>query len=326
MLLAGDIGGTKSRLAIYREEGGDARLPLYEAVLPSNRFAGIDELLKEFWRECREPVTAVVLALAGPVINGRSALTNLPWIVDEEQLCRTYGLRSVILLNDLTATAAAVPLLSPTELHTLYPGEQAASGPIAVIAPGTGLGEAFLIREGTRWQAYATEGGHAGFAPSNSLEAELLKAAWGETPHVAWEHFCSGPGVGRLYRFLLSRGADEPEWLGERLKQSGDPAPVITEVALTERDELCLQTLRLFLSLLGAEAGNFALKTLAVGGVYLGGGIMPRLLPLLAESGFLSAFQSKGLMTGLLRRIPVKVILEPRSALIGAAHLGLTGE
>jgi len=323
MLLAGDIGGTKSRLAIYRE-GDGARSPLREEVLPSSRFAGIDELLEEFCRECREPVTTVVLALAGPVINGRAAVTNLPWIVDGEQLRRTHGLRSVVLLNDLAATAGAVPLLSPAELHTLYPGEPADMGPIAVIAPGTGLGEAFLTREGTRWQTYATEGGHAGFAPANSLEAELLKAAWRETAHVAWEHFCSGPGIGRIYRFLRSQGADEPGWLGERLKQSSDPAPVITEAALTERNELCLQTLRLFLSLLGAEAGNLALKTLAVGGVYLGGGIIPRLLPLLVESGFLSAFRSKGAMTGLLRRIPVQVILEPRAALIGAAHLGLT--
>jgi glucokinase len=325
MLLTGDIGGTKSRLAIF-PDGGDPRTPLREEVLPSVRFDGIEALIRAFLKRACLSADRACLAIAGPVINGRAAVTNLPWIADAEGIRRTFGFQSVRLLNDLAATARAVPLLKPAELHTLHPGEPAVAGAIAVIAPGTGLGEAFLTWDGTHYREHASEGGHADFAPGSCLEADLLKELWKETAHVSTEVFCSGPGIGRIYRFLRERGGEEPDWLAGRLTGIVDPAPIIAEAALAEKNDLCIRTVRLFISLLGAEAGNLALKTLAAGGVYLGGGIVTRLLPFLEEGPFLEAFRRKGRMADLLFRMPVHVILEPRAALIGAADCGLTEE
>jgi len=323
MLLAGDIGGTKSRLAIFAD-GGGIRAPLKEEVLHSDRFSGIDVLIREFLKRSGLSADRACLAVAGPVINGRAAVTNLPWIADAEAIQRAFGFRAVRLLNDLDATARAVPFLEPTELHTLSPGESAVGSAIAVIAPGTGLGEAFLTWDGARYRERASEGGHADFAPGSPLEMDLLRELWKGVDHVSYEAVCSGPGLWRLYRFLRERVAvEEPPWLAGRLTRAADPAPVIVEAALTEKDDLCIRTVRLFVSILGAEAGNLALKTLAAGGVYLGGGIAPRIIPFLEEGSFLAAFRRKGRMADLLFRTPVHVILEPRAALIGAADRGL---
>jgi glucokinase len=326
MLLAGDIGGTKSRLAIFTDAEG-IRAPLKEEVLDSGCFSGIDALIREFLIRSGLSVDRACLAIAGPVIAGRAAVTNLPWIADAEAIRRTFGFRSVHLLNDVAATARAVPLLEPMELHTLNPGEPAAGGAIAVIALGTGLGEAFLTWDGVRYREHASEGGHADFAPGNPLEMDLLRGLWKGADHVSYETVCSGPGIGRLYRFLRERAAvKEPPWLAERLAEAADPAPVIVEAALTEKDDLCIRTVQLFVSILGAEAGNLALKTLAAGGVYLGGGIAPRIIPFIEEGSFLEAFRRKGRMADLLFRTPVHVIIEPRAALIGAADRGMTEE
>ncbi len=329
MLLAGDIGGTKSRLAIVAE-GGDPREPLAEELLPSGGFDGIEPLIQAFMERSAGSVQRVCLAVAGPVIAGRAALPNLPWVADAERIRRTFGFRSVILMNDLAATARSVPLLEPAELHTLSTGERAATGAIAVIAPGTGLGEAFLTWDGTRYREHASEGGHADFAPTSPLEMELLRELQQEYDHVSYEALCSGPGFGRIYRFLRQflqgqGGAEEPAWLTQLLA-ADDPAPVIVEAALAGTSDLCVRTVRLFVSLLGAEAGNLALKTLATGGVYIGGGIVPRIIPFLDEEGFLAAFRRKGRMAGLLTRMPVQAILTPRAALIGAADRGLAEE
>ena len=324
MLLAGDIGGTKSRLAVFAE-GSSPRAPLKEEVLQSDRFSGIEALVREFLKRNNLSVDRACLAIAGPVISGRAAVTNLPWIADAEAIRWTLGFQSVRLLNDLAATARAVSLLEPSELHTLSPGEPDACGAIAVIAPGTGLGEAFLTWDGGGYREHASEGGHADFAPTNPLEMDLLRELRRELDHVSYEAVCSGPGLGRLYRFLRDRKAEEePPRLADRLAKSADAAPVIVDAALTERDALCIRTVRLFVSILGAEAGNLALKTLATGGVYLGGGIAPRIIPLLDEEPFLVAFRRKGKMADLLFRMPVHVIIEPRAALIGAADCGLT--
>jgi glucokinase len=322
MLLAGDIGGTKSRLAIFADRGSP-REPLAEVLLPSERFNGIEALIREFLKGRALSPERACLAVAGPVIDGRAAVTNLPWIADAEQIRRTFGFRSVRLLNDLAATARAVPLLGPAEIHTLAPGEPAAGSAIALIAPGTGLGEAFLTWDGARYREHASEGGHADFAPANPLEIELLRELRKTADHVSYEALCSGPGLGRLYRFLRRGGEGEPAWLAARLAEAVDPAPVIVEAALAGTADLCVRTLRLFVSILGAEAGNLALKTLAAGGVYLGGGIAPRIIAFLEEGSFLAAFRRKGRMADLLFRMPVHVILEPRAALIGAADRGL---
>ncbi|MHB8907712.1 MAG: glucokinase [Syntrophales bacterium] len=330
MLLTGDIGGTKSRLAIVAD-GGNPRALLAEELLPSGSFGGIEALLRAFLKRRVSFPQDACLAVAGPVLDGRAALPNLPWIADAEQIRRTFGFRSVRLVNDLAATARAVPLLEPAELHTLSTGERAAGGSIAVIAPGTGLGEAFLTWDGGRFREHASEGGHADFAPGSPLEMELLRELGNEADHVSYEALCSGPGIGRIYRFLRrfpreEASEAEPAWLAERLAEAADPAPVIVEAALAGTSALCARTVRLFVSLLGAEAGNLALKTLAAGGVYLGGGIVPRIIPLLDEGGFLAAFRRKGRMSDLLFRMPVHAILTPRAALIGAADRGLADE
>jgi glucokinase len=322
MLLAGDIGGTKSRLALFAE-GGSPREPLAEELLPSGSFGGVEPLIREFLRRNALSPDRACLAVAGPVIDGRAAVTNLPWIADADQIRRAFGFRSVVLLNDLAATARAVPLLKPAELHSLSTGDPAAGGAIALIAPGTGLGEAFLTWDGARYREHASEGGHADFAPGSLMEMELLRELGRETDHVSYETVCSGPGLGRLYRFLRKKEAVEEARLAVRLAEAADPAPIIVEAALADTSTLCSRTVRLFVSILGAEAGNLALKTLAAGGVYLGGGIAPRIIALLEEGSFLAAFRRKGPMADLLFRMPVQVILDPRAALIGAADRGL---
>jgi glucokinase len=323
MILAGDIGGTKSRLAIFADNA-DPRRPLAEEVLPSGNFPGIGALIRAFLKRTNQTADRACFAIAGPVINGRATVTNLPWIEEAEAIRREFGFQSVHLLNDLAATVRAVPLLEPRELHTLCPGEPDPRGVIAVIAPGTGLGEAFLTRGGARPLEHASEGGHTDFAAGNPLEEDLLRELREEFGHVSYERVCSGPGIGRIYRFLRERGtAAEPARLASMLAAAADPVPVIVETALAEKADICVRTVNVFCSILGAEAGNLALKTLATGGVYLGGGIAPRLLPFLDDGLFLAAFRRKGRMADLLYRMPVHVILEPRAALIGAASFFL---
>lgn len=318
MILAGDIGGTKSRLAIFANNA-DPRRPLAEEVLPSSHYPGIESLIRAFLKRTKQTVDRAALAIAGPVINGRAAVTNLPWIAEVEAIRRQFGFRSVRLLNDIAATARAVPLLEPREIRTLCPGEPAAQGVIAVIAPGTGLGEAFLIRDGARRMECPSEGGHADFAPGSLLEMDLLRELRKELHHVSYETVCSGPGIWRIYCFLRKRGAEkEPGWLAARLAEADDPVPILVETALTEKTGIRVQTVGLFCSILGAESGNLALKTLATGGVYIGGGIAPRILPFLEEGTFLASFRRKGPMADLLFRMPVHVILEPRAPLLGA--------
>ena len=319
MFLAGDIGGTKSRLAIFAD-GADPRRPLVEEVLPSGRFSGMGALIREFLNRTNQSADRACFAIAGPVVDGRAATTNLPWVAEAEGIRREFGFRSVRLVNDLAATVRAVPLLEPGELHTLSPGATAADGVIAVIAPGTGLGEAFLTREGERWQEHATEGGHTDFGATGPLQEELLRELRKEFDHVSYERVCAGPAIPRLYRFLRERSQEEePAGFAAQLSAAADPGQVIVEEALARKSGVCAQAIRLFCAILGAEAGNLALKTLSRGGVYIGGGIAPRLLPFLEEEAFAAAFRRKGRMADLLVRMPVRVILEPRAALIGAA-------
>ncbi|MBN1615209.1 MAG: glucokinase [Deltaproteobacteria bacterium] len=319
MLLAGDIGGTKSRLAIFADRS-DPRRPLAEEILTSADYPGIEALIRAFLDRTTLTADRACLAIAGPVLHNWASVTNLPWVAEAETLCRAFGFRSVRLLNDIAATARAVPLLQPREIHTLCSGEPDEQGTVAVIAPGTGLGEAFLICRGTERLEHASEGGHADFAPVNALESELLDELRKALDHVSYERLCSGPGIGRLYRFLKEQAPEkEPSWLAQRLAGTDDPAPVIVDAALQDQSALCIRTVDLFCSILGAEAGNLALKVLSTGGVFIGGGIAPKILPFLEQGAFLAAFRQKGRMGGLLLRMPVYVILSERAALIGAA-------
>jgi glucokinase len=342
MLLAGDIGGTKTNLAVFSPEAGP-RAPLAEATFPSARYPSLEALVREFLSQVDlvGGLSEAVFGVAGPVTAGRAAITNLPWVMGERQLREALNLSSVRLLNDLDAIAHAVPFLEPADLHTLNVGQPAPGGAMAVIAPGTGLGEAFLTWDGSRYRAHASEGGHADFAPTNPFEVELLRYLQGRFEHISYERVCSGRGLLNIYAYLKDSGcADEPAWLTEQLAAADDPTPVIVNAALTRhrpplngesgvlslskgRCELCVATLNAFISILGAEAGNLTLKVMASGGVYLGGGIPPRILPALRQKRFLEAFRHKGRMSGLLARVPVHVILNPKVALLGAACFGL---
>jgi glucokinase len=328
MLLAGDIGGTKLHFGLFSKERGGRR-PLAEAVYPSADFNSLEESISRFLREAGRPATKAVLAVAGPVLDGKTRITNLPWAIDEGRIRETFKIRSVRLINDVEATAAFVPSLRKSDLVTLREGNPVRHGSKAVIAAGTGLGEAFLTWDGRRYRAFASEGGHADFAPTTALEDDLLAHLRGPHGHVSYERVCSGIGIETIYRFLRDRShAEEPEWLSGLLSRASDPVPLIVEKALDRESpcDICVRTLDLFTTILGSEAGNVALKTLATGGVYLGGGIPPRILPFLEKTNFMEAFLRKGRMRDLVAGMPVHVIMNPKAAILGAAAQGLKPE
>jgi glucokinase len=323
MLIAGDIGGTKTLLALYDPDRGPRR-PVAEDEFPSARYPGLEAMVEEFLDRHRARAAAACFDVAGPVIDGRAQLTNLPWVIEERSLREKLGLRSATLLNDLQAIARAVPELQPQELHTVKPGKEQPRAAKAVIAPGTGLGEAFLVWSGGEYAAFASEGGHCDFAPADDLQIELLRYMRARHAHVGYEWVCSGMGLPNVYDFLRdSRQAAESRELAAQLAQAADRTPLIVGAALrAPADPLCALTLRCFLAILGAEAGNLALKVLATGGVYVGGGVAPRILPQLEDGTFARAFAAKGRFSALLESIPVHVIVT-RAALLGAALHGL---
>lgn len=321
MILAGDIGGTKTNLASFEASGGRL-VPVAQRSVPSADYPGLEAIIQEFLKNQTVELTAACFGIAGPVVDGRAHPTNLPWLVDVQVLQRTLGLKTVGLINDLEATAYGVQTLPEKAFAVLNAGDAQPQGTMAIIAAGTGLGEAALIWNGQRYQAAASEGGHTDFAPRNELEMELLRYLVKQFGHVSYERVLSGPGKVHVYQFLKERGrGKEPAWLTKLLTE-GDPSPVISEMALNGRSELCVKALKLFASIYGAEAGNLALKYLARGGVYLGGGIAPKMLPFLQDGTFMQAFVDKGRLSELLSRIPVRVILEERTALFGAAYYG----
>ena len=325
LLLAADLGATKVDLVVFSSEAGH-RAPLAQATRLAARYPSFEALAAEFLAQVDRPVDRAVLAVAGPVVGHRVTITNMPWEVDGIHILEALGLSSVVLLNDLEAIALALPLLGPGDLHTLNGGRPIPGGAIAVIAPGTGLGEAFLVWDGVRYIACASEGGHTGFAPANPFEVALLRYLQQRLDYVSYELICSGMGLPNIYAFLKDSGyAKEPAWLAGQLAGAQDPTPVIIDTALdSERPcDICVATLERFASILGAEAGNLALKVLATGGVYVGGGIPPRILSVLEGGQFWEAFWRKGQDSDLLRDIPVHVILNARAALLGAAAYGL---
>jgi len=323
MLLAGDIGGTKTNLAIFSSEDGP-QAPLVGATFPSGDYASLGALVRDFLLLVDQEVSRASFGVAGPVVDRRAKVTNLPWEMAEELLEEELGF-PVSLLNDLEAIAYAVPFLQAEDVYVLNEGEAAPEGAIAVIAPGTGLGEAYLTWDGSRYRAYASEGGHADFAPNSSLEDDLLRYLRDRLGHVSYERVCSGPGIANIYQFLRDSGHEEPTWLAEQLAAANDSTPIVVGAAFDDERpcRICDATLDVFISILGAEASNLALKVLATGGVYLGGGILPRIVPALREGRFMRAFRHKGRFSDLLARTPVHVILNPKAALLGAACHGL---
>ena len=324
MLLIGDIGGTKTNLAIFTTDGS---LQLQrQTIYKSADYASLEAIVQEFLANSPNDISKAVFGVAGPVVNGESHITNLPWHITESGLKDVLDTPLVKLLNDLEAIAYAVPHLSDQDLELLNPQQaNPIAGHKAIIAPGTGLGEALLVYQNGTYQAIASEGGHSDFAPTTLFEIELLKYLLGKHNHVSYERVCSGGlGIPNIYAYLKENHYEkEPPHITEALKNTADPTPVIIQAALKEECDLCLATLNAFVKILGSEAGNLALKAMAIGGIYLGGGIPPRILPKLTDGTFMAAFVKKGRFSDTLSHIPVYVILNQQSALLGAAHYAL---
>jgi glucokinase len=340
MILAGDIGGTKTRLALF--DWKDERVePLIEQVYISTDYKSFDDILSEFLNpphsepvdsleevdsplpeaQSHEPlkIAAACIGVAGPVIENRSHTTNLPWVLDGDALAKRFDIPTARLLNDLEATAYGLLELRPAETTVLNAGTvPSQKRPIALIAAGTGLGEAILFWDGTHYRPIPSEGGHADFGPNSDLEIDLLRHLRASYLHVSWERVLSGSGLHAIYEFLRDTKRNEPTWMAERI-QVEDPAAVIAEVGLKKQADIGVQALDLFASIYGAEAGNLALKSMSLSGVYLGGGIAPKLLLKLQDGSFMRGFMNKGRYKKLMSSIPVRVIINDRAALIGAA-------
>jgi glucokinase len=321
MILAGDIGGTNTRLGVFSLEGGRLTRAADQQVLNRGR-AGLEEIVSGFLEKQRIPIRAAAFGVAGPVQAGRSEVTNLPWVVDAREISREFGIPQVFLLNDLEANAWGIDALSPDDFCTLNEGIPGAKGNAAVIAAGTGLGQAGLFWDGKTHIPFGTEGGHSSFAPSSELEVRLLIHLRKIYGYVSWERVLSGPGLIELWRFL--RDVEGIRGSGSDPTQSPDPSAEISARGLVRSCELCFAALNLFVELYGSEAGNVALKHLATGGLYLGGGIAPKILEALKAPSFLARFQGKDRMARLLGGIPVKVVLNDGAALLGAARCAAT--
>ena len=343
MILAGDIGGTKINLALYDWEKGRVD-PIREDTIWTADYESLEEVLTEFLEEpattepdsddpsdedsaspspsISSPLTAACFGVPGPVLNNTCRTTNIPWTIEGDKLAEFLKIPQVRLLNDLEATAYGLPLLEPDEIEDLNPNAPSPppDGTRALLAAGTGLGESLIVWTGKDYQICPSEGGHADFAPNNDLEIELLRYLRTSYLHVSYERVLSGPGLHLLYQFLRDTQKNEPTWFAEKLP-TGDPASLIAEAGLEGKPDICKNALQLFVSIYGAEAGNMALKTLAMGGVYIGGGIAPKILPALQDGTFMKSFLAKGRYKRLLAKIPVRVILNPHTALLGAASI-----
>jgi len=319
VILAGDIGGTHSRLAFFEPVNGNFRL-LSAAIFPSREYSTLGAIVTKFVDTADLQPDAACFGIAGPVRHGRVEASNLPWIVESKRLAEDLHIKQALLINDLEANAWGIATLDPKDVVSLNQVDGKPIGNQAVISAGTGLGEAGMYWDGERHHIFASEGGHADFAPRNQLEIELLEYLAARYGHVSCERVISGPGLVNIFTFFRDhkRGA-EPKWLTQEMQQD-DPAAAISRAALSGRCPLAERALNLFVSLYAAEAGNLALKLMATGGVYLGGGIAPKLLPKLRGPLFMQAFAGKGRMQSLMESMPVKVITNDKTALMGAAR------
>ncbi len=318
-ILAGDIGGTKTNLGLFLK-GKERPVPKVIETFSSQNAPDLEHIIRQFFEIHPVPVTHACFGVAGPVVNGKSKTTNLPWNISEDRIKKQFNFHHVKLVNDLTATAMAIPLLNKDEFFPLNQADSIKDQNLALIAPGTGLGIAMLIYQNDRYFPIPSEGGHADFAPNSETEMELWRYLHQHYGHVSIERVVSGSGLVNIYNWLKDSGRlNEPDWLRQKLKET-DPAKTITEAALASKDPGCVEALNMFVSIFGNLAGNFALTCMATGGVYLGGGIPPKILSKFKEDIFMEAFTNKGRFRGLLEKIPVKVILNDKAALIGAAY------
>jgi glucokinase len=319
MILAGDIGGTNARLAFFDVRDGKLSL-ISSSIFPSREYTGLDQIVTKFLASSSLKPDRACFGVAGPVRNGRIEASNIPWIIEATKLASDTGIDHVLLINDLEANAWGIALLAPEDVVLLNPAKADAAGNQAVISAGTGLGEAGMYWDGTQHHIFACEGGHADFAPRNELEVELFHYLYKRFGHVSYERIVSGPGLVNTYHFLRDTGrGEEPKWLAEEILLH-DPAATISKTGLEGKDGLCEHALDLFISVYGAEAGNLALKLMTLGGIYLGGGIAPKILSKLAGPLFMESFLSKGRMKPLMESMPVRVITNDKIALLGAAR------
>lgn len=324
-VFAGDVGGTKTRLAIF-DVAGVQLTAVAEKSYPSQSHASLRKIISQFLAEFPEPVEVACFGVAGPVRNNTSNATNLPWHISATEIAERFDFKRVALLNDLEANAWGIASLSAEDFHVLNEGIADPQGNAAIIAAGTGLGEAGMCFDGQGWRPFATEGGHTSFSPSSEQEIDLLMFLKNQYQHVSWERVLAGPGLVRVYEFLRNyHQCDVPLWLLEQMQQ-GDPAAAISLAAQQRKDDICEEALELFVHLYGAEAGNLALKIMATAGLYIGGGIAPKILDWLKTGAFMDAFLSKGRMRPLLEKMPVKVILNDKTALYGPALFAAKGD
>ena len=317
MILAGDIGGTNARLAYFQPQNGHLQL-VSERIFPSREYSEFGEIVNRFLDDAASRPEAACFGIAGPVHNGRVEVSNLPWVIEQSRLAKQIQLPATLLINDLEASAWGIRALNSQDLVTLN-RVVPSNGNQAVIAPGTGLGEAGLFWDGAQHEVFACEGGHADFAPQGELQIELLRFLSNRYSHVSYERVLSGPGLVNVYEFLREKNSqDEPASFAAQL-EGPDPAAAISRSALDGSNQLAEGALDLWISIYGAEAGNLALKTMATGGVFLAGGISPKILPKLTGPAFMRAFAAKGRLQPLLEGIPVQVVMNDKAGLLGAA-------
>lgn len=320
VILAGDIGATKTNLALFEIRKGQLAL-VKEKTYHTRDYHAFTEMVLSFRTDKLPVIDGICLGVAGPVTRGKVKGTNFLWEIDSKEISRELGVQSVTLINDMEANAYGMSALAKADFEVLKEGSNI-PGNAVIISPGTGLGEAGLYWDGAHYHPYATEGGHCDFSPRNELDWELWKSLHQKHGHVSWERVVSGPGIYGIYQFLRGiRGLPEPEWLQDKMQQ-GDAAAVITTVASERNDPVCVETLDLFVRYLAIEAAQFALKTKATGGVYLGGGIVPKILAMINREVFTENFVAAGRMNPLLQQMPVKVILNDKTPLLGAAYYG----
>jgi len=318
MILAGDIGGTSTRLACFERRASRLAIAA-EETFPSRKFKGLEDIVSTFLSERHFKIQKACFGIAGPVKNGRVVTPNLAWTVEASVLAKTANIETVVLINDLEANAYGVDALEPHEFVELNAGDPDAMGNLAVISAGTGLGEAGLYWDAQHHRPFACEGGHCDFAPRTPLEVELLNYLLVKNEHVSVERVLSGPGLLTIYQFLrdTKKGVESPA-LADEMKEK-DPSACISKAALAGTDSLCIKALEMFVTIYGAEAGNLALKVMSTGGVYVGGGIAPKILEKIRGPEFMKAFLGKGRMRPLLESMPVRVIMNENTALLGAA-------
>lgn len=322
IILAGDIGGTKTNLGVY-ERGGDQPQLLVLESYSSRDAANPNEMIADFLVKHPFPVSSACFGMAGPVIRGRCKTTNLPWEVTDKEIQEFFNFGSVTLINDLMATGYAVPLLREEELYPVNVVPADKDGAVGLVAPGTGLGISLLVPKEGKLVPLPSEGGHVDFAPTNDKQAQLWDSLRRSSDHVSVERLASGPGIFTIYKWLTGQKRyEEPAWLTERFRTM-DPPKAISTAALVEKEPSCVEAIEMFVSIVGAAAGNLALTAMTTGGIFLGGGILPELLPQLEEAGFMKAFTDKGRFRGLLTGIPVHVILNTQAALLGAARCAI---